>query len=292
MGEIRGNAVVTGGDLTLLEGASVTGDAVVTGGKLINEGGRVMGEMLQVGGGRGDAARAPSPPSPPRRPMEVNAVRTGGSWFAPISRGLADLFSTLALGLVLAGIGAGVIFYGLPYLRTVSETVRGSTGRSAAVGLAATFLIIPVFVLLVVALAVTVIGIPLLLVAVPLYPLLVVGAFGFGLVAAAHAIGERTSEQRDSFEIRHRNAYVYLFVGLGILLSPLVAAAFFEMTGFLDWVGTLLKVVGILALWAVSTVGLGAVILSRAGRQKVFAGHEYDPILDDDPMLDSEPAAR
>lgn len=286
-GEIRGNAVVTDGDLLLVEGATILGDAVVTGGRLLNEGGRVRGEMLTVGGERGAA----SPPRPPRPPREVELVRTGRSWFDPIGQGIADLFSTLAFGLVLAGIGAGVVFFALPSLRTVSETLRHSPGRSAAVGLATLVVLVPALIVLVVLLAVTIVGILLIPLAVPLYLLAFVGALAFGLVAAAHLIGERTAEQHGGFSYRYRNAYAYVFVGIALLLAPFAASALFEMTGILDWVGTLLAVFGGLALAGVSIWGMGAVILSRAGRQKAFA-REHDPVLDDDPLFDSEPIAR
>lgn len=288
-GKVRGNVVVTGGDLMLTGGAEVLGDAKVIGGSLINEGGKVLGEMLTIGGGHGARIEAPEPPEPPA--MERAVRHRSVSWFDPIARGIADIMSTLALGLLLAGIGAALVFYALPYLRTVSDTLRRSTGRSAAVGVAATFLVVPAFVLLVVALAVTIVGIPLLLVAVPLYPIAVVAASGFGLVAAAHALGERTAEQRSEFHARHRNAYAYIFYGVAVLLTPLLVAGLVEMVGFLDWLAVLLKVVGFVALWAVTTVGLGAVLLSRGGRRDTFT-REFDPLLEHDPIFDSEPVVR
>ncbi|MDQ3388915.1 MAG: hypothetical protein M3483_05365, partial [Gemmatimonadota bacterium] len=192
---------------------------------------------------------------------------------------------------VLGLIGAALVFYGLGHLRTVSETLRHSTVRSAGVGLAATFLVIPAFVLLVVALAVTIVGIPLLVVAVPLYPLLVVAAFGFGLVAAAHAIGERTIEQRSGVAPHYHNAYSYIFAGIAILIGPLLISGVVEMTGFLGWLSVLLKIISFGALWAVATVGMGAVILSRAGTRRTFS-REFPPILDDDPIFDTEPVER
>ncbi|HEX2093022.1 MAG TPA: polymer-forming cytoskeletal protein [Longimicrobiaceae bacterium] len=289
-GEIRGDAVVTGGNLEMREGGTVRGDAVVTGGKLLDLGGRVLGEMRSIAGGPHPPVppHAPEPPAPP-----IAAVHGPSSLFVPIGRGIAGIFSTLAFGLVLAGVGAGLIFYGLPYLRTVSDTVRTQTGRSAAVGLAATFLIIPAFILLVVALAVSIIGIPLLLVAVPLYPLAVAAAFGFGLIAVAHVIGERTAEQRGGFDLRHRNAYSYVFFGIALLLAPLAAAHLIGMVGFLDWVGTLLRVMTGMVLWAAATVGMGAVVLTRAGTRPPFIpSSSYDPVLEEDPLFDSEPATR
>ncbi|HEV2147138.1 MAG TPA: polymer-forming cytoskeletal protein [Longimicrobiaceae bacterium] len=288
-GEVRGNAVVTGGDLVMEEGGTVLGDAVVTGGELIDNGGSILGEMRTVGVD-GHIPALQAPPRPPRAPE--HAARFGGSWFEPIGRGIAGVFSTLALGLVLAGIGAGLVFYGLPYLRKVSDTVRSSPGRSAAVGLAASFLIVPAFVLLVVALAVSIIGIPLLLVAVPLYPVMVVAAFGFGLLAVAHLIGEYTAEQRGGFDFSYRNAYAYVFFGVGLLLAPLLAAHMIGMIGFLGWAGALLKVVGGMILWVAATLGVGAVILTRAGTRENYFARGYDPVLDEDPVFDAEPAAR
>jgi len=287
-GEIRGNAVVTGGDLRLEEGGKVLGDAVVTGGQVLNRGGRVLGEMLTLAGeGAAVIPTAPRAPKPP--PQVVRLSRS--SWFDDIGQGIAGIFSTLAFGMVLAGIGAGIVFYGIPYLRAVSDTVRKQTGRSAAVGLAASFLVIPAFVLLIVALAISIIGIPVLLVAVPLYPLAVVAALGFGLLAVAHVIGEYTAEQRGSFDFNYRNAYAYVFFGIGLLLAPLLAGHVIGMVGFIGWVGTLLKVLGALILLAAATLGMGAVILSRAGTRPPVA-RDFDPVLDGDPLFDVDADAR
>lgn len=285
-GEIRGNAVVTGGDLVLEPGGTVLGDAVVTGGKLLTNGGRVMGEMRTISAPGAWHGHTPRPPRPPV------AMHGPFAWLDPIGEGLAGVFTTLAMGLVLAAVGAGVVFYALPKLRLVSDTVRSSTGRSAAVGLAATFLILPAFILLVVALAVSIIGIPLLLVAVPLYPLAVLGAYAFGLVAAAHAIGEHTAEQRDhGFDFRYRNAYAYVFLGIGLLIAPLVAAHLIGMVGFLGWLSALLAAAGAVVMWAVATVGMGAVILTRGGTRKAATPRAYDPIIDGDPLFEEEPLA-
>jgi hypothetical protein len=309
MGVVTGDAIVVGGDLIVGEGGIIRGDALVTGGTIQNEGGEIRGEMRTVEGngtiseevrnaiaggsvaaataaGR-DAARATREHT---RASRAENVRHQRSWFDPIRRGVAGLISTLALGLLLAGLGAALIFYGRNHLDIVSDTLRSSVPRSLGVGLAAGFLLVPAFVVMIVALAVTIIGIPLLLVAIPLYPLAAAGAIAMGLLAAAHAIGERTAEQRDSFELRHRNAYTYLLTGLAMLLAPLLAAHLLGMTGFLGFIATLLKVVTSAVIWAAATAGFGAVILSRAGTRRTFIrpsmeGHEFehDPLFDDEP---------
>lgn len=306
-GEITGDAVVVGGDLLLEPSGMVTGNAVVTDGRIVENGGRVRGEMRVVTGSSGEIAGPGSPPVPvisadgPRVDMHGPgtdrgpfAGHRGRGWFGSIQRGFAGLLSTLAFGLVLAGAGALLIFYGRKYLDTVSDTIRTSTLRSGGVGLAALFLVVPAFVVLVVALAVSIIGIPLLLVAVPLYPLLIATAAAFGLLATAHALGERTAEQRrDMYDLRYRNSYAYLFTGLGMLLAPLLAADLISMTGFLGFLGALLKVVTWVVIWIATTIGFGAVILSRFGTQRGFIQPlATDSSSEPDPLFDSDPAPR
>jgi hypothetical protein len=264
VGEVRGDVTVARGDLTLESGAVVTGDAVVTAGRLVNRGARVSGEMRVVDEGRDIGMHNGVP--------VAGRVHIGRSWFAPIGRGLVGLMETLALGLVLAGVGVALIFYGMPQLDGLSDTVRRSTGRAAAVGLAAHFLVLPLFVVGVVALAVTIIGLPLLVVYVPLFIVAVLGAAAVGLVTVAHALGERTAEQRGSYETRHRNAYSYVFTGLALLLAPLVVANLLGMTGFLGFVGDLVGVFAGVLLWAATSVGIGAVLMTanRAWRERRY----------------------
>jgi hypothetical protein len=277
-GEVRGDAVVVGGNLTLYPTGRIRGDVVVAGGRFRNEGGTVGGELRTVN--RGTAAATAG--------REVTRERRGSS-FGRIGRGMAGIVSTLALVVVLAAMGAGLVFYGHRHLETVSDTLRTSTVRSGVVGLAALFLVVPAFVVLIVALAVSIIGIPLLLIAVPLYPLAVAAAAMFGLIAAAYAIGERTAEERKLYDLPHRNAYAYMATGLVILFAPVLMGHLIGMTPFLGWVGALVAFFAYAAIWVATTAGLGAVILSRAGTRRTFARPApppRDPILDEDPFLE------
>lgn len=299
-GEVTGDAVVVGGDLVMAETGSVLGDAMVTGGRIVQDGGTIRGEMRMLDGvaAAASAGAARRIADAERRAAAVEervsdrgeTRRRASSWFTPIRRGFADLISTVAFALVLGGLGAALIFYGRPYLETVSDTLRTSTARSAGVGLAAGFLVVPAFVVMVVALAVSIIGIPVLLLAVPLYPLAIAAGAAMGLLAGAHAIGERTAEQQGrAFERRWSNSYSYLFTGIAMLLSPLVLASLAEMTGFLDFIGTLLKVVTWAVIWVVTTAGFGAVILSRAGTRRAFVVEPREPVVDDDLLFEDEP---
>jgi cytoskeletal protein CcmA (bactofilin family) len=279
-GEVRGDAVVVGGNLTLYETGRIRGDVVVAGGRFRNEGGSVEGEVRSV-----DRIAAAGAAAGTREVTERRSDR-GGSSIGRIVRGFAGIVSTLALAVVLAAVGAVLVFYGFRYLDTVSDTLRASPLRAGGVGLAASFLIIPAFVVLVVALAVSIVGIPILLLAIPLYPLAIAAAMIYGLIAAAYAIGERTSEQR-RFELRHRNAYAYLATGLVILFSPVIMGNLVGMTPFLGWLGSLIKFFAFAVIWVATVVGFGAVLLSRAGTRRTFARTPHsERILDEDPYLE------
>lgn len=299
-GRVTGDAVVIGGNLILADGGTILGDASVTGGDFVEEGGTVDGEMRTIDGRgidiaeelqravsgvaatadapRAAEARRDGPPS--RRDFPGDRSR-GRVW-----RGIGGLIATLAFAIVLAGIGTGLVFYARPNLETVSDTIRGSTLRAAGAGLAATFLAVPAFVVLIVALAVSIVGIPLLLLAVPLYPLALFGACLFGLLSVAHAIGERTAEQTGSpLDLRYRNSYAYMFTGVAMMMTPLVAAHLIGIAG-LGIIPTLLKIVTGLAIWVCCTVGLGGVILSRGGRRRTFVPPTPEVPFDTEDLFD------
>lgn len=285
LGTVRGNAVVAGGNLFLGEGGRVLGDVNVAGGEIQNDGGRITGEVRVVN----RSAKAQDRPEARRVGSPVTAAaRSEGTWFTPIAEGIAGLFGTFALAVVLAGAGAVLIFYGVRHLRIVSETVRASVVRCAAVGVAASFLIVPAFLALIVLLAVSIVGIPLLAVAIPLYPVAVAGAFGFGLLAVAHAAGERTAERGGTPFGRYRNAYGYLFAGLAMLLAPLLAANLLTIAG-MELLSTLIKLAVAGVAWAAATVGVGAVILSRAGTRDTFATRPWEAGTEPDGAWDAEP---
>src|SRR5690606_20029885 len=113
-----------------------------------------------------------------------------------IFRGIADIFSILAIYAVLIGIGFAVVFFGRKYLEGVADTARHATIQSGLVGLAGTFLILPAFILGAIVLTISIVGIPVLIAWLPLFPVAVVLAMLFGYLAVAHAAGEALAERR------------------------------------------------------------------------------------------------
>ena len=186
-----------------------------------------------------------------------------------IMRGLADVFSILVIYVIIFAVAIGVIFFGgRKYIEGVADTARQMTMRSWLVGLAATFLVIPAFILGIIALAISIVGIPALLVWVPLFPLGVLLAIGLGYLAVAHAAGESLAERRyygaDWFQ--RSNSYYFLLTGLGLLLALFMLSGVIEMAGpFFGWLRAMLIFLGVVVTWASLTIGFGAVLVSRGG---------------------------
>jgi hypothetical protein len=204
--------------------------------------------------------------------IEQHADRDGIDWFAPLrhfGRGFAGIMSVLVTFAVLFGLGFAIVFFGgRKYLEGVADATRQSTARSFLVGLAASFLVIPVFVLGIVVLAISIVGIPALLIWVPAFPLAIVLASLLGYLAVAHAAGEAFAERRfyggDWFS--RANSYYYLLTGLGLLLLLFVASHVVEMAGpWLGFIHGILTFLGVVLTWAAATTGFGAVLITRAG---------------------------
>lgn len=289
-GEVLGDVTVGKGNLVLAPGAVIHGDAVVGGGgKLFNEGGRVHGEMRV----NSELEAAHEVERQVERNVGRNtvAIRHRGSWLGSFGEGVQGLISTLTFGLILAALGSALVFYALPQLDRVSHVVRSDGLRAGGVGLAANFLSIPAFIVGMVALAVTIIGIPLLILYIPLFWVVLAAACAYGVVAVAHAIGERTAERSGTYAASKRNAYSYVFTGIAVLLAPLFVAHLLEMTVFLGWLGDLLALLGNLLLWLAATVGFGAVFLTRGGTRRGWPWKPrggYDPLYEADAALDAE----
>jgi hypothetical protein len=195
--------------------------------------------------------------------------------FRHITEGLAGIFSILVAYTVLFGIGFGVIvFGGRKYIEGVADTARHATGRSFLVGLAASFLVVPAFVLGIIALIISVVGIPGLLVWVPGFPVAFVLALLLGYLGVAHAAGEAFAERRfyvtDWFQ--RGNSYYFLLSGIGILLALFLASQVVHMAGpWLRAINAILIFLGFMSTLTVVVTGFGAVLISRGGKLPVRA---------------------
>lgn len=306
-GTIRGDVVVTGGVVSLREGGRITGDLRLAEGELERSGGSVGGSvrLLDAGGEtpleRGDLEELrrdlereirrdvmASLESDRRRSpnMVVGAFRNVG-------RAIAGLLENVVTLLVLATLGALALHFVRERLEVVATTARRAPVRAAVVGLAGGFLLIPVYVLGIVALAVTIIGIPFILVWAPLFPLAAALAALLGYLAVARNVGEWVAEQeyRGLEWIRGSNVLYIMTAGIAALMVPCIAASALRVlglgffTGLLTFVGS---TIGILAM----LIGFGAVLITRGGRIRPlesYSDFDEDFWADPGPVSPMEP---
>lgn len=211
--------------------------------------------------------------------IRINARRNP---FRHVIRGFEGLFSLSVLYAVLFGIAFATIFFGgRRFIEGVADTARTATTRSLLVGLAATFLVIPAYILGMIALAISIVGILALPVWLLLFPVAAALAVLLGYISVAHAAGEALSERRfySTDWFRRGNSYYFLLSGLGLLLVLFAAGNIVGMAGpWLGFLRGLLIAVASVVTWAALSIGLGAVLLSRAGTRPMRrTGAEAEP---------------
>jgi hypothetical protein len=186
-----------------------------------------------------------------------------------MAEGLGRIFSTLITYAVLFAIAFGVIMFGgRKYIEGVGDTARQAPARSLLVGLAAAFLLVPVFILGILALIISIVGIPAVLLWAPGFPVAVVLACLLGYLGVAHAAGEAVAERRyyvtDWFQ--RGNSYYFLLSGLGVLLAFFLAASVVHMAGrWLSVISGMLTFLGVVTTAAAVLIGFGATLISRGG---------------------------
>jgi hypothetical protein len=168
-GTVQGDAIALRGDVVVHRGARVTGDAISIVGSVRNEGGSI--------GGRVRTYR-----NAPRMLTRSTALyATRGLWFGPAM--------TLAmLGLVLV-IGFGALVLGSNQLKRVTETLQGGVGKSFFAGILGGMAVAPAFVAMIVAMAVTVVGILFIPLGMLAFVVIIMGIGTLGFISVAQLTG-------------------------------------------------------------------------------------------------------
>lgn len=266
-GRVEGNVVTLDGDVTVFPGGAIVGDVLAIGGTVRQVGtGSISGSTQEL------AAVTRQPAGPPA-PILAQILEHGA--------GVAGLL------LMLAILGFGLVTFGRPNLEIVSDTISHSFGRSFLAGLLGQVLVLPTFGMLVIGLVLTIAGAVLLPFAIAVYVLLVLITTIGGLLAVAHAVGERVTHRRMARGIVvSPNSYRYLITGLGL------GAAIWLVWVLFGWVpvaGTIMLVAAGLTTWTVATIGFGAALLSRGGIREHFAGRLIAPEMMTDEYLWATP---
>jgi hypothetical protein len=275
-GTVNGDIIVVSGSLELLPGSEVEGDVRLADASIDRNEGDLSGTVVEVTSDHQDLEDQ-------IREQVRSEMRNSGSAHdegafslldpvRAVLHGVGGLIQNLLTIFILGLIGAGVVAFAGTNMDAVAETARRSPGRSAMVGVAGTFLLLPVWVLGAVALAVSIIGIPVLIAWIPLFPLAAVAGAILGYIAVSRNIGEwlAHSELRFTDRMRASNPIHTIFGGLIALVGAFIAANVVSIVPFFGFLEGLLIFVGVLASVAAVLIGFGAVLLTRAGTRPEY----------------------
>lgn len=254
-GTVKGDVITLDGNVRVHKGARVTGDAWAAAGSVIIEGGVVEGQKRVLSAGRS----APAPTRPRQPPTIWDSVKLVVGWFA-----------------VLTIIGLGVMVFAEGNLDGVVIALERGFARSFWIGLAGQLMMLPALLVLVVALAITVLGALLIPFAIVAYVIAAAGLVTLGFLAVARLTGGTLTSDRGTTSPRgvHLRA---LITGLVVYLGIWMIAAVF---GWSPILGAVLRTIAIAVVWVAATVGLGAALISRAGTQRPGVGSPRAPADD------------
>jgi hypothetical protein len=248
-GTVDGNVVALDGDIVLHPGAHVRGDAMAVRGEVRLEGGILDGERRTLQGTTGLVVRHPVTPQLTPLQATLRALKISLGWLA-----------------MLLVIGVGVLVYAGPYLDGVTDTLERNPMRALWTGMIGQLAILPALLLLVVALALTILGILLIPFGVVAFVLVVAGILTLGFLAVAQVTGRALFGGRARAALTERGAALRaLFAGTTAALSLWVLAALFTAA---TTPGAVLRGLAFAVTWVAATAGFGAAIISRGGTRR------------------------
>jgi cytoskeletal protein CcmA (bactofilin family) len=238
-GTVRGDVVIIGGSTSMGDGSVVKGDLVTIGGSLTRDpGAEVEGEVItNVPAPNIQIPDMPSPPAVPDVPTPPTPPNFNFS-FDPVGDFLGMLFTAVAVSL-LAMLAS---LFLQSQIERVSQAIVGQPVIAGSIGLL-TGVMAPVILVI---LAVTIILIPVMLLAVFALAL----AWLFGLIAIGTEVGERFTRAIN------QTWAPPLTAGMGTFLMMIVVGG----------IG-LVPCVGWLVTSLVALVGIGGVVLTLFGSQ-------------------------
>ena len=244
-GRVTGDVVSVGGSVDLGPDAVVEGEVVVVGGTLDRApGAQIMGGIEEVAWGGPD--------------VHIN----GPDFHAPFLEGVGGLIMTVIWVILLGALAALMYLLARRPVERMAYRISQSPWKAALVGLVAQILFFPVLVLSIILLAISIIGIPLLL-AVPFAIVALAVGMLIGFTAVARVIG---SAAENRFGWQHDNPFVSVLIGVGIImLVSFFASALGVAGGPLGVFAIILGILGFVLQYAAWTVGLGALLLTRFG---------------------------
>ncbi len=264
LGVIDGNADAINGDIVVHPGGHVRGDAFTAHGKVRLEGGTVDGEIRSLSGTVGPTAGhvASHGPHGAHGRYAVGGAAGNSAWRA-FKLALAWTASCLIIGI-------GVLTFAEEPLGNVTQALADHFGRSLWYGLLGELAFGPALLAVVVALAITVIGIVVAPFAALGAVVLAVGAIALGFIAVAETTGRALVRSRTQAMLTPRGAQLRALVtGVGAFgLMWVVAACVSANSGAGLAIRGIVAVITIVAV----TAGVGAVIVWRLEVRRIARG--------------------
>jgi hypothetical protein len=296
-GKVDGTVVLIGGTVDLREGSEVGGEVRLAGARVVRNLGSVDGGVVDIEDGsdvevvatdrlrdeiREEVRREYRVADRERQRDQDGSLLTAP--FRTVGRAVGGLLENLLTVLILGLLGAGATVFAGDRVEVIAETARRSPGRAAMVGVAGTFLLLPAWVLGFVALVVSIIGIPVAIAWLPLFPVAACLAAIVGYLAVARNAGEWLADSHYPWTrwIRKSNPLITMVGGLLGLMALFVAANVLTIVPFFGFVRGLLVAAAIIITFVAVQVGFGAVLLTRAGRRR-----EYWSMYDADEAWDA-----
>jgi hypothetical protein len=246
-GTVNGDAIAVGSDVIVHPGGRITGNAVSALGTVSLLGGTVNGEIRQLAGALGAIPRPAAEVETPARSTR-HALALSSSWL-----------------IILVLMAIGVLLFAGDYLEGVVDSLEGRFGRSFWAGIATQLALAPVLALLVVALAVTILGILLIPFAIVAFVLAVAGLITLGFLAIARITGESVAPAASKRYSARGAALRALVIGVSIYMGLWVLASAFAWAPIVE---TVLRGIAVAITWVAATAGLGAAVLSRGGTRR------------------------
>jgi hypothetical protein len=238
-GEVTGDVMSFGGPMTLGPHAVVRGEVNAIGGPLTRDPqAQVFGKVSDIGAGGVNV----------RPNIGVRSI------FGSFASRVGSLATTVARVLLFTLFVLIVTAVGHRPVQQIAARIAAEPVRAGLVGLLAEILFVPLLVVTILALVISIIGIPLLIL-VPFGIVLIGVVMLVGFTSSAHIVGAWTL---DRFGRADRNPYIVAATGLVVIAGLTLLGRLASLAiGFL---GAPLTFVGYLMEYLAWTVGFGAAI--------------------------------
>jgi hypothetical protein len=182
--------------------------------------------------------------------------------------------------LVLAVIGSAVAIFARGKIDTIAERIREDFSRSFLYGVLGQIALLPALIAIVVALAITLIGIILIPFAIVGFVLAAAGALALGFLAMCFITGDAVMRWRGAAPTDGPPPVLqFLLIGLSLFLVLWVIGGALAWAGIVG--GFIRFLIGVVT-WAAVTVGFGATLASRGGTRASTPPTEPAPLPIDD----------